>query len=449
MGPLSRMAGAWAVWLALVLLCPVRVAQAQAAPVVPAGFEGAVEYLCTELLAGGEPDPDRLAPVIAHVRAHPNAATGLPRYQDAPGAYRGFPIGMPMQRLLRYLYNPQIPQEVIKPFSIRSSVWTTPGADEGQRALWAAPWPPAGPVVVRGEQYDRTTPDPSTGGCYGMTLRRAVILLPAEGAVLSVSVQPEESEVGTKGYALGRDGRAGYVYSDETGLTRAGLGWVSSRIQANVSIGVHVRGEGGVVSGVFQWMRAGWSGLSVVREKHVAESLERYARLFPERLGRLPAPEALERLHAAAAQSTDEDLRVRAREMFACLQDRYGQEAPGEAIRILRGGYESRLDRGELVALRLSGSLEDADSCANASAVRMDSGKKEKSKVKYCFALRDWCAMHCADADGAWRRPASSVKLSWPRRAGTSGCSLSSDRGSDSIAPWPARPRSSFRSNST
>jgi hypothetical protein len=355
---------AWAV--CLVLLCPVRGAQAKDVPAVPAGFEAAVEYLCTELLAGGEPDPARLAPIIAHVRAHPKAATGLPMYQDAPGAYRGFPIDMPMQRLLRYLYNPQIPQEILKPFSIRSSVWTTPGADEAQRGLWADPWPPAGPVVVRGEQYDRTTPDPSTGGCYGMTLRRAVVLLPAEGAVLSVSVQLGESEVGTKGYALGRDGQGGYVYSGEKGLTRPGLGWVSSRIQTNVSIGVHVSGEGGVVSGVFQWMRAGWSGLSVVRESHVAESLERYARLFPERLARLPAPETLEGLHAEAAQAPDEVLRGRAGEVVACLLERFGQEAPKDALQILRADYASRLDRGELVALRLSGGL--GHPCASSAS---------------------------------------------------------------------------------
>lgn len=346
---------AWAV--CLVLLCPVRGAQAKDLPALPAGFEAAVEYLCTELLVGGEPDPARLAPVIAHVRAHPDTATGLPGYQGAPGAYRGFPIDMPMQRLLRYLYNPQIPQEILKPFSIRSSVWTTPGADEAQRVLWADPWPPAGSVVVRGEQYDRTTPDPSTGGCYGMTLRRAVVLLPAEGAVLSVSVQRGESEVGTKGYALGRDGQGGYVYSGETGLTRPGLGWVSSRIQTNVSIGVHVSGEAGVVSGVFQWMRAGWSGLSVVREIHVAESLDRYARLFSQRLALLPAPEALEGLHAEAVHASEKDLHARAEEIVSCLVERFGHDAPKDALRILREGYASRLDQGELVALSLSGSL--------------------------------------------------------------------------------------------
>ena len=190
--------------LALVLLVAAGPAEAQEGP--PTGLQAAVDYLCTELLAGGEPDPSRIAPVLAHVRANADAATNLPRYQDAPGAFQGFPIRMPLRRLLRYLYNPQIPQEIIKPFSIRSSVWTTPGADERQRRLWAEPGARSGPVVGRGEQYDRTSPDPSTGGCYVMTLRRAVVLLPEEGAVLSVSEQAGDSEVGTKGYALGNDG---------------------------------------------------------------------------------------------------------------------------------------------------------------------------------------------------------------------------------------------------
>lgn len=349
--------------LALVLLVAAGPAEAQEGPPAPAGLQAAVDYLCTELLAGGEPDPSRIAPVLAHVRANTDAATSLPRYQDAPGAFQGFPIRMPLRRLLRYLYNPQIPQEVVKPFSIRSSVWTTPGADERQRLLWADPWPPAGPVVVRGEQYDRTTPDPSTGGCYGMTLRRAVVLLPEEGAVLSVSVQSGDSEVGTKGYALGNDGDGRYVYTGEKGLTRTGLGWVSSRIQTNVSIGVYLQGEGTVVSGVFQWMRAGWSGLSVVQESHVAASLVRYKRLFTERLARLPEPEALEALHAAAATASEEALRGRARDVFRCWAERHSRDARREALRMLGEGYETRLDRGELTALRMGEGLGAADPC--------------------------------------------------------------------------------------
>ena len=317
----------------------------------------AVDYLCSAFLEDGEPDAVRLAPILDRVRGNSPAVAGLPRYQDAPGAYRGFPLAIPMQRLLRYLYNPQIPQEVVKPFSIRSSVWTTPGAAEAQRRLWGDPWPPARALVIRGEQYDRTTPDAFTGGCYGMVLRRAIVFLPDEMAVLSVSVQPGPSEVGTKGYALGGDGEGRYVYSDEEGLTRTGLGWVSSRIQTNVSIGVYLQDGENVASGVFQWMRAGWSGLSVVQESHVAASLERYERLLVERLAGLPVPERLETVFAEASGLSEEELRGHAGGVFACWLDSFGGDAPGDARKLLRDGYEKRLDMGELVALRMAASL--------------------------------------------------------------------------------------------
>lgn len=329
-----------------------------------------MDYLCRELLAGGEPDPVRIAPVLAHVRSHPDGATGLPRYQDAPGAYRGFPVRMPMRRLLRYLYNPSIPQEVVKPFSIRSSAWTTPGSAVEQRRLWAEPWPPEGPLAVRGEQYDRTTPDLSTGGCYEMKLRRAIIFMPAEMVVLSVSVQSGPSGVGTKGYMLGGDGEGLYVYSGEEGLTKTGLGWVSSRIQANVSIGVYVQREGQVVCGVFQWMRAGWSGLSVVQERHVASSLDRYEKLLTRNLAGLPEPEKLEEMYAEASRMPEEGLRGHARDVFTCWLDQFAAAVPSEALKMLRNGYEARLDQRELVALRMAADLGLATCHAGSSGVQ-------------------------------------------------------------------------------
>ena len=352
----SRAGRGWALGLALFLVFSARQAWSQGSHGAPSDLVAAVDYLCTELLAEGEPDPARLAPVLDHVRSF-SAAAGLPRYQDAPGAYRGFSLAMPMRRLLRYMYNPQIPQEVVKPFSIRSSVWTTPGVAAEQRRLWADPWPPAKALVIRGEQYDRTTPDSSTGGCYGMALRRAIVFLPEQMAVLSVSVQPGPSEVGTKGYSLGGDGDGRYVYSEDEGLTRTGLGWVSSRIQTNVSIGVYLQDGEDVVCGVFQWMRAGWSGLSVVQESHVAASLERYERLLTGHLDGLPGPERLEELHAEASRLSEDELRGHAGGVFACWLESFGDGAPGDARKLLRDGYERQLNKGELVALRMAASL--------------------------------------------------------------------------------------------
>ena len=365
----SRAGRGWALGLALFLLVtfPGRALPSDV-PAVPDSLESAIDYLCFELLAGGEPDPARIAPVIAHVRSHPDVPSSLTALQDAPGAYQGFVLDMSMRRLLCYLYNPGIPQEVIKPFSIRSSEWTTPGTAEEQRRLWTDPWPPAQALAISGEQSDRTTPDLSTGGCYAMTLRRLLVFLPGEMAVLSVSVQPEPSDVGTKGYMVGDDGDGRYVYTGEEGLTRTGLGWVASRVQTNVSIGVYLQGEGHVTCGIFQWMRAGWSGLSVVQESHVAASLERYRRLFSERLGRLPVPIALEAMHARASNLSEAALRSHARGVFSCWLDMFGQHAHKDALELLRAGYELRLDRGELVALHMGERLGLAMQCQPGSA---------------------------------------------------------------------------------
>jgi hypothetical protein len=320
-----------------------------------------VEYLCSDVLNGAGPDPARIAPILAHVRGNQDAAQPLAEYRNAPGAYAGFHMGMSLQRLLRYLYNPKIPEEVLKPFAIRSSTWLDRESAEAQRLLWRTPWPRQDVVVIRGEQRDCTTPDPSTGGCYGMALRRAVILLPAERAVLSVSVQQGESEVGTRGYFLGLHGDGRYVYSGEKGLTRTGLGWVSSRIQTNISIGVYLEDSPGqVASGVFQWMRAGWSGLSVVTSGHVASSLARYRSLMTRRLERgFPGPEVLEGLYDSLAGLSESELRGRAREVFTRWRGRFGESAPRAALEILENGYADRLDRGELLALAMREKMEN------------------------------------------------------------------------------------------
>lgn len=317
------------------------------------GLEQAVEYLCGEVMAGQEPDPARMAPIIAHVRARGEAAHSLAGYASAPGSYQGFEIRMPMQRLLRYLYNPEIPQEVLKSFSIRSSVWTTSGSAEEERRLWANPWPGPEMVVVRGEQYDQTTADLSTGGCYGMHLQRVLIFVPDEMALLSVSVQTGPSEVGTKGYLLGRDQDSRYVYSADQGLTRAGLGWVSSRILTNVSIGVYLAQGMTVQSGVFQWMRAGWSGMSVIKESHIKDSLARYR----ERMGAvlhlpgLPLPEDMEALFREFDGKSEADLRRDVRPVLDSYLEQARRENITDAVRILEDGYAERLHRGELIGL--------------------------------------------------------------------------------------------------
>lgn len=309
----------------------------------------AIKHLCVEVVGGKDPDRERIVPILKFVRANRTASMSFEKYEGAPGAYQGFPIRLPLQRLLRYLYNPEIPQEVIKPFSIRSSIWTTPGAAAGQRRLWSDPWPPEA-FVLRGEQYDRTTPDPSTGGCYAMRLKRAIVWLPEEKTVISVSVQDGPSEVGTKGYILGPDADALYVYSDETGLTASGLGWVSSRIQTNVSIGIYMEEGNEVASAVLQWMRAGWSGISVVSDRHIRDSLTRYRERMVSVLHdpSLPDPKEFERLFREVSALDMEQLRKVTDPVFHEFRERAGKN---DSIMNLIHSQRDQASRDELVSM--------------------------------------------------------------------------------------------------
>jgi len=99
------------------------------------------------------------------------------------------------------------------------------------------------------------------------TLRRTLITVNYKGrqALVSVTKQINLSNVGKKGLILGNDASWDYYYTGEPGTTRMGLGWVKSYIYDFFSIGVYLETDTGssvVRSGVFQWLRAGWSGLN-------------------------------------------------------------------------------------------------------------------------------------------------------------------------------------------
>jgi len=130
-----------------------------------------------------------------------------------------------------------------------------------------------------------------------------------------------------------------------------------------VSIGVYVQdSDVSVRCGVFQWMRAGWSGLSVVTESHVAASLVRYRTLLSDWVASgPPEPQRLEGLFAEAESLSDDELRGRAATVLGSWRVMADREGDRAAERILADGYEGKLDRGELVALYMRAALEGPD----------------------------------------------------------------------------------------
>jgi hypothetical protein len=208
----------------------------------------------------------------------------LPKLQEAPGAYYEFDTRINFASFLRYSYSHQIPSVLTSPSSIRYSLWT---GLQGEAQKMPSSWklvPPGGPpVIIRGLQREAITPDLTTGAYYEYDLKRTFILLNHKGrqVLISISKQIDKSDVGKKGVILGNDDDWNYYYSGLPGSTKAGLGWVKSYIYDFFSVSVHVESGASpsmVRVGVFQWIRAGWSGINFVQTSHIIKGMKRYAK---------------------------------------------------------------------------------------------------------------------------------------------------------------------------
>ena len=208
----------------------------------------------------------------------------LPILQEATGAYYEFDTRINFSSFLQYSYSSQIPSALTSPSSLRYSVWS---GRQGESQKMPGSWklvPPAGePVIIHGAQCDTITPDLTTGVYYEYDLKRTLILLNHNGrqVLISISKQIDKSSVGKKGVILGNDDDWNYYYSDEPGSTKMGLGWVKSYIYDFFSVGVYVESGSSpsmVRAGVFQWIRAGWSGINFVQAEHIIKGMKRFAR---------------------------------------------------------------------------------------------------------------------------------------------------------------------------
>jgi hypothetical protein len=208
----------------------------------------------------------------------------LPKSLDCTGAYYEFDTKIAFPRFIEYSYSPLIPALITRPSSVRYSVWTAPRGETQKLPNSWKPVPPTGvPVVVHSMQTESDTPDLNTGVYHEYDLKRTLILLNHKGrqAMVSVSKQVSTSGVGKKGVILGNDNDWNYYYSGQPGTPKTGLGWVKSYIYDYFSVGVYVESSTAsamVRSGVFQWLRAGWTGINFVKSSHIIRGLERFAR---------------------------------------------------------------------------------------------------------------------------------------------------------------------------
>jgi hypothetical protein len=241
---------------------------------------------------------------------------GLPKALECTGAYYEFDTKVTFPLLIEYSYNPFIPPVITRPSSLRYSTWAAPRGETQKLPTSWKPIPSGGaPIIIHGIEHDSNTPDLSTGVYHEYEMKRTLILLNHKGhqVLISVSKQIGTSKVGKKGFILGNDNDWSYYYSGESGSSITGLGWAKSYIYDYFSVSVNIELDTApttVRTGVFQWLRAGWSGINFVREGHILGGMKRFGRDVKTILesSRLLAPNQIVSIYQGFSNMPEGDL---------------------------------------------------------------------------------------------------------------------------------------------
>jgi len=306
---------------------------------LPESLSPGLTYLL-ELTAPGSRDsfdPNRIADILAFVQK-PKNRSGL-YYADngfgAPSAYYEFDIHEDLEQVLKLSHNPDIPSFLLMPSSVRLSYWTEIDGLKHKPLprLWKQLPNLKQAVVVKGIEHIVNTPDIFSGAYYRYDLSRALILFEYQGRriFVSISKQTDISDVGRKGLVLGSDDAWNYLYSDQKGLTKAGLGWVSSYMYDSFAVTVYDEISPGrplVRCGIFKWLRAGWAKLNVVNTHHIHAGLERYAKTFKEIIEHpfLPKPVELKEIFEPIENLSEQDLKRQVQSYFHTLKKHHVTE---------------------------------------------------------------------------------------------------------------------------
>jgi hypothetical protein len=205
----------------------------------------------------------------------------------AASAYYEVDLQRNLDHLLRLTYSNDIPSVFTAPSTVRTERWTAVDAP-GQKLpeLWTLPGDPDKPVVVTGMEHLVNSPDSHSGAYYEYDLHRTLILTRVRGRklLISLSGQTDESRVGRKGIIVGPDDNWDYLYTDQTGLNRMGLGWASTYMYSSQSVAFYLETGGAPKTrfGVFKWIRAGWAGINVVNSQHIFDGLRRFGEVFKQ-----------------------------------------------------------------------------------------------------------------------------------------------------------------------
>jgi hypothetical protein len=278
----------------------------------------------------------RIAPIIDFVSFREKTWPALYYSEDkfkTQSAYHEFDIEQGLEEVLKYAYSfRMIPSQVIVPNSIRLSYWKEIiGIEESNSWYWNYPVPEGQFQVIRGIQHEATTPDVSSWTYYSYDLDRLLILSRYKDRNIFFSISSQQDKApGKKAFALGNDKDWNYLYTQETGVNKAGLGWVTPYMYESFSISVFVEqpNKSSVKCAMFKWLNAGAANINMVKKHHIQEGIKRFETGFKMVLENqhLPEPEELAAVFSGIEKISIGSMRIEINNYFQKLKVRYHQE---------------------------------------------------------------------------------------------------------------------------
>ncbi len=294
----------------------------------------------------------------------------LPKKKRMASAYYPFSMNVSLERFLRYGYNPDLPAYLLVPNSVRRGEWTlVDGQHKPLPRLWEHLDTLDKPFLVHGVEHEEITPDVFSGAYYSYDMHRALILFSHKGnpVLISVTRQDNPSDVGKKGAVVGKDADWQYLYSGEEGLSRGGLGWVSSYMYQGMSVSVFCQvktAKGPMLKvGIFKWLQAGWAGINMVRTRHIKEGCKRFATAMKEILERpaLASEEVLARQIALCQSLPQDRLRALVRPYIDHIKeadDSIVRKSPFKKM-LASGEYLAAMSKEDMIKMLVQGYLKE------------------------------------------------------------------------------------------
>ena len=272
-------------------------------------------------------------------------------------------LKLPLSKLLRYSFDPEIPTQLVYPMVLRRGFWLpeSPLVSEGKK-LWTL-LDARENAPLRGTESEEISPDTFSGCYYSYRLHRLFVPLRLDDmpVLFSISRQAGPSTVGYKGAIAGDDKNWNYVYSRVVGSNLKLVGWAETFMYDSASVSLlYPNGEGSAMA-FFKWVNAGWSNMNMVKSKHIRSGGERFLFSLRQVLEspRLPAPEEIV-AQLRKLEALDEGELRKAFAPQAALLEQAGKNggdlAGSDFKKLFEGeGYAAQLDReallGELMKL--------------------------------------------------------------------------------------------------